>query len=628
MCGFSGFISSSSSADSSTRILQAMGNSIMHRGPNDCGIWFDLASGIGIAHQRLAVVDISDAGHQPMHSADERYVIAFNGEIYNHNELRQQLHTQNQAPKWHGRSDTETLLACFAAWGIKKTLQSMVGMFAFSLWDKKNRAITLARDRMGEKPLYYGWQKDTFLFGSELKSLKMHPTFQAGVSREALTLFFRHNYIPAPFCIYRGIEKLRPGHYVTVKQDDASSKAIEPQCYWEIDDAIEQGISNPFTGSDDEAVNLLEQQLSTSIGAQMLSDVPLGAFLSGGVDSSTIVALMQRQSDRPVRTFAIGFNDPGYNEAQYAWEVADFLGTDHTELYVDAADALAVIPELPGIYCEPFADSSQIPTFLVSQMAREHVTVALSGDAGDELFGGYNPYQFAPKIWGILCKFPQPLRSIVTDVLSSFPRPDKLRKLLEVLPANNREEFYRTLTSHWKNPEVLVRKGNEPLAQIYSSQEMSSIPDYAQWMMAMDMQTYMPDDILVKVDRAAMANSLETRVPMLDHHVVEFALRLPMHMKIRSGTGKWVLREVLYRHVPKALIERPKKGFSIPISSWLRGPLRDWAETLLDESRLQQEGYLHAEPIRRAWQQHLLGKADYSTKLWGVLMFQAWLQEQ
>lgn len=628
MCGIVGFYSPIMPSRQCTYATASkMAAAITHRGPDDSGTWHDGQTGIGLAHARLAIVDLSAAGHQPMQSACERYVIAFNGEIYNYLLLREQLQQQQLAPTWRGHSDTETLLACFEAWGIEQTLQATVGMFAIALWDKQLQVLTLARDRMGEKPLYWGWCGDTLLFGSELKALKAHPAFNADIDHNALALLLRYNYIPAQHCIYQGIEKLCAGYFVQIKRGQ-QRQDVAATPYWSLKSVVEAGLANPFNGSDTLAIDLLENQLSQSIGSQMLADVPLGAFLSGGVDSSTIVALMQRQSSQAVRTFAIGFNEPGYNEAQHAKEVANHLGTDHTEFYVSSADALALIPQLPQIYCEPFADSSQIPTFLVSKMAREHVTVALSGDAGDELFGGYNPYQFAPKIWGFLRRLPQPLRALAANVLVGLPMPDKARKLVEVLPAASREEFYCILMSHWKQSELLVIGTREPLAQMYSFRAMPKISDYAHWMMAMDAQTYLPDDILVKVDRAAMANSLETRVPMLDHRVVELAWRLPMHMKIRNGKGKWVLREVLYRHVPKALIDRPKKGFSIPMARWLRGPLRDWAEALLDESRLQQEGYLHPEPIRRVWQQHLQGRADHSTQLWGVLMFQAWLQEQ
>lgn len=629
MCGIAGSWFAKSDLNISHSSYINMANSIAHRGPDGLGVWSDEALKIVLLHVRLAVVDLSEAGHQPMHSASGRFVIAFNGEIYNHLLMRAQLEMSGQAPAWRGHSDTETLLACFSAWGIEKTLQASVGMFAFALWDCQDRVLTLARDRMGEKPLYWGWQGDVLLFGSELKALKAHPACKAEVDRDALALLLRYNYIPAPWSIYKGIEKLRPGHYVSISANDhRSALSAQSKPYWQMNQAVERGLADPFCGNETEAVDLLEQQLKTSIAGQMLADVPLGAFLSGGVDSSAIVALMQQQSERPVRTFTIGFNEPGYNEAEHAMAVARHLGTDHTELYVSSGDALAVIPRLAQIYCEPFADSSQIPTFLVSQMARRHVTVVLSGDAGDELFGGYNPYQFAPRIWKYLGKLPVSVRRIAARVFSGLPVPDKARKLIEVLPAASREEFYRLLVSHWKQPETLVIGATEPATLLSLPQSWPATENFAHWMMAMDSQTYMTDDILVKVDRAAMANSLETRVPMLDHRVVELAWRMPMNLKIRDGRGKWLLREVLYRHVPRALIDRPKKGFSIPLAAWLRGPLREWAEALLDEQRLHLEGYLHEASLRRVWLEHLQGRADHSTKLWSVLMFQAWLTEQ
>lgn len=627
MCGLSGFISPNSFTASATQLLQTMAAAITHRGPDDSGTWHDTQTGIGLAHTRLSIVDLSPAGHQPMNSACERYVIAFNGEIYNHLALRQELEANQLAPVWRGHSDTETLLACFAVWGIEKTLQATVGMFAIALWDKQQGVLTLARDRMGEKPLYWGWCGDTLLFGSELKALKAHPAFKADIDRNALALLLRHNYIPAPHCIYRGIEKLRAGYFVQIKQG-LQRKDVVPTPYWSLKTAVEAGLANPFSGNDTQAVNLLEQQLSASIGLQMLADVPLGAFLSGGVDSSTIVALMQQQSRRPVQTFAIGFDERGYNEAEYAKEVAAHLGTEHAELYVGAAEALAVIPKLPQIYCEPFADSSQIPTYLVSHMAKQQVTVALSGDGGDELFGGYNPYQFAPKVWRAISQLPLALRKLAVSVLSGLPLPDKLHKLLNVLPASDREGFYSALMSHWQQPEQVVIGAGQSTTAINTPAAWPQTDSFAHWMMAMDAQQYMADDILVKVDRAAMANSLETRVPLLDHRVVELAWQLPMHLKIREGKGKWVLREVLYRHVPRELIERPKKGFSIPLDQWLRGPLRDWAEALLAESRLQQEGYFMAKPVRELWNEHLGGKRDNALKLWSILMFQAWLEYQ
>lgn len=627
MCGFSGFFTLQADLDDSARLLRKMGDAIYHRGPDDNGEWFDENAGIGFSHRRLAIIDVSAAGHQPMASACGRYIIAFNGEIYNHLDLRARLINEGHRFGWVGHSDTETLLACFSAWGIESTLRAMVGMFAIALWDRETRVLTLARDRMGEKPLYWGWQDGVLLFGSELKCLKVHPAFNAQVSRNALALLMRYNYIPAPFSIYAGIAKLLPGHYLQFSTSQIS-RASEPTPFWEINVAVETGISNPFIGTEAQAIDALESELTQSIGRQMLADVPLGAFLSGGIDSSTIVALMQKQSKRPVKTFTIGFHESGYNEAEHALEVARHLGTEHTELYIQSSDALDVIPRMPEIYSEPFADSSQIPTYLVSHLARQHVTVALSGDGGDELFGGYNPYRFAPRMWSVFEHLPLPLRNAAASVMERFPISGKVQKLSEVMGAPDREEFYRRLLSHWQGPNQLILGALEPATSLNSKNSWPSVDNYQNWMMAMDAKTYMTDDILVKVDRAAMANSLETRVPMLDHQVVELAWRLPLNMKIRDGRGKWILREVLYRHVPRKMIERPKKGFSVPIGSWLRGPLRDWAETLLQEKRLEREGYFNCAMVRKAWSDHLAGKSNNATKLWGILVFQAWLEAQ
>ena len=627
MCGVSGFLLSSQFSNAALQSLQSKIAAIKHRGPDDSGTWFDEKQGIALGHTRLAIVDLSPAGHQPMASACDRYVIAFNGEIYNHLELRAQLESQGSAPAWRGHSDTETLLACFSAWGIEATLKATVGMFALALWDKQEKVLTLARDRFGEKPLYWGWNNGTLLFGSELKALKAFPEFDAQVDRNALALLLQYNYIPAPHSIYQGIEKLKAGHYVQIRQGQ-SRVDVKPLPFWSFKQVVEQGIQNPFSGSDQQAVDELQNRLITSIKDQMLADVPLGAFLSGGVDSSTVVALMQKQTTQPVKTFAIGFNEPGYNEAQYAKEVAQHLGTDHTELYVGSDDALALVPQLANIYCEPFADSSQLPTYLVSKMAKEHVTVSLSGDGGDELFGGYNPYQFAPNIWSKIKLLPLPLRKLACSVLAGLPLPDKLQKLLSVFPAKDQQSFYRLMMSHWITPTNIVKGSSVPSVLLNSPQDWPKTDSFEHWMMAMDAGQYMSDDILVKVDRAAMANSLETRVPLLDHRVFEFAWQLPQHMKIRNGVGKWALREVLYRHVPKSMIERPKKGFSIPLAQWLRGPLRDWAENLLSEKRLINEGYFNPKPIRKAWEQHITGKADNALKLWSILMFQAWLEVQ
>lgn len=625
MCGFSGLFTSHMSDNH--QILGAMASAIKHRGPDDFGIWQDTQSGIGFTHTRLSIVDLSPAGHQPMQSACDRYVITFNGEIYNHLALRQQLEVKNQAPAWRGHSDTETLLACFAVWGVEQTIRATVGMFALALWDKQQKVLTLARDRLGEKPLYWGWCNQILLFGSELKALKTHPVFTAKIDRNALALLLRHNYIPAPHSIYEGIRKLPAGHFVQIAQGQ-DLNTVAPEAYWSLDRVIESGLAQPFSGSDQDAVTALEGVISHSVAGQMLADVPLGAFLSGGVDSSTIVSLMRQQSSRTVRTFAIGFDEPGYNEAEYAQEVAAHLGTDHTELYVGVEEALAIIPKLPEIYCEPFADSSQIPTFLVSQLAKQQVTVALSGDGGDELFGGYNPYRFAPKIWDLVRRLPLSLRKLAVAVLRDSPLPDKLHKLLQVLPAADREDFYSILMSQWQQPEQAVIGASVTHTFSNGRARKPMVDSFEHWMMAIDASQYMTDDILVKVDRAAMANSLETRVPLLDHRVVEFAWQLPLSLKIRNGTGKWVLREVLYKHVPREMIERPKKGFSIPLAQWLRGPLRDWAEALLDEQRLQRESYFNPQPIRKLWQEHLAGKRDNALKLWSILMFQAWLEHQ
>jgi len=626
MCGIVGFFKEKQgfSADEVQSCLQKMTDAISHRGPDSAGRWYDINDQIALGHRRLAILDLSESGHQPMLSDDDRYVIAFNGEIYNHLEIRQEIENSTQNVIWKGHSDTETLLKAIQVFGWEETLQRLVGMFAIALWDQQQKELTLARDRMGEKPLYWGWSGGTLLFGSELKALKAYPEFNAEIDRDALALLLRYNYIPAPYSIYRDIEKLLPGHFVKIKIGQTREE-VSPISYWSLKETVEKGISAPFNGSDAEAIDLLEHTIKQSLVGQMAADVPLGAFLSGGVDSSTIVALMQAESKKPIKTFAIGFDEPGYNEAEYAKAVAEHLGTEHTEFYVTAKDALEVVPLLSSIFCEPFADSSQIPTYLVSKMAKQHVTVALSGDAGDELFGGYNTYQLLPKIWKIVSPLPTPVRKLASKLLSGLPMPEKLLKLVEVLPVNNRAEFYNLVISHWKNAEQLVIGAKKVPAALTDKSQWSNVESFEEWMMSIDAQQYMIDDILVKVDRAAMANSLEVRVPMLDHRVVELAWQLPIDMKIRDKSGKWVLREVLYNYVPKELIERPKKGFSIPLAQWLRGPLREWAEPLIAEKRLTEEGYFYPDKIIQAWEEHLQGKKDNSSKLWSILMFQSWL---
>ncbi|MFP5422558.1 MAG: asparagine synthase (glutamine-hydrolyzing) [Gammaproteobacteria bacterium] len=650
MCGFTGYLGHGSwgVSEEAHKTLERMANAIITRGPDDFGIWQDELVGIGLAHRRLSIVDLSSAGHQPMFSASGRYVIAFNGEIYNHLDIRAELERSIAATSWRGHSDTETLLAGFDAWGIQRTLEQAIGMFAFAVWDRQSNTLSLARDRLGEKPLYYGWMNGVFLFGSELKALRAHPLWKGEIDRGALSLYLRHNYIPAPYSIYKGIYKLRPGCLLTV-----SIKKSEPDIvtYWSGAKAAVDGVANIFTGSTSQAVNDLEVLLKDAVRQQMMADVPLGAFLSGGVDSSTVVALMQAQSSRPVQTFTIGFNEEGYNEAVHAKAVAKHLGTDHTELYVTAEQALAVIPRLPSLYDEPFSDSSQIPTFLVSQLARQHVTVALSGDAGDELFCGYNRYQMTENLWRKLAAVPRPMRKLAAMALTSVaPQSwdrlaahlatvvpstarfanvgDKLHKGAGVLSCQSVDSLYLNLVSHWHDPASIVIDGHEPPTLLNGDVPVLGGLDDVQRMMALDMLTYLPDDILTKVDRAAMGVSLETRVPFLDHRVTEFAWSLPQSMKLRDGQAKWALRQVLYRYVPKELIERPKMGFGVPIDSWLRGPLREWAEALLDEGRLRQEGFFNPVPIREKWSEHLSGRRNWQYHLWDILMFQAWLAEQ
>jgi asparagine synthase (glutamine-hydrolysing) len=661
MCGFVGFWgdSKNSPPNRADGILRGMADAIANRGPDDSGYWNDASQSIGLGHRRLAIVDLSAAGHQPMVSPTDRYVIAFNGEIYNHMALRQELECQrtslnaySNAIAWRGHSDTETLLAGFDTWGIEQTVKKCIGMFAFAVWDKHSHTLTLGRDRLGEKPVYYGWQEHNgrrvFLFGSVLKALKQHPSFSAPIDRDALCLLMRHNYIPAPYSIYQDINKLEAGCLLTVSGNQTTPEITR---YWSASQVAELGIAGGFSGTSEQAVNELEMLLKDSVKQQMMADVPLGALLSGGVDSSAVVALMQAQSSRPVNTFTIGFNEEGYNEAVHAKAVAQHLGTDHHELYVTPEQAMEVIPKLPDIYCEPFSDSSQIPTFLVSQLARKHVTVALSGDAGDELFCGYNRYVLADKLWGRLSSAPlaarriaargirllsperwnalaSPLRAVLPRSLHQANLGSKLHKAASVLTSSDADQLYLGLVSHWNDPSRIVIRGTEPPTLLTGHAPKLNGLDDIERMMALDTLTYLPDDILVKVDRAAMGVSLEGRVPFLDHRVVEFAWKLPQSMKLRDGVSKWVLREVLYRHVPRALIERPKMGFGVPIGDWLRGPLRDWAEELLDETRLQREGYFHAAPVRQKWTEHLDGKGNWQYHLWTILMFQAWLEAQ
>lgn len=642
MCGIAGFIGSRDTWRDAGQSVQRMCDAIAHRGPDDSGMWLDEQSCIAFGHRRLSIVDLSKHGHQPMMSADGRFVISFNGEIYNHLALRAVLNLES----WRGHSDTETIVEYIARHGLSRALNDMVGMFSLALWDRASRTLSLARDRMGEKPLYYGvLPSGEFVFGSELHALRAHPRWKGDIDRDALTLYLRHNCVPAPWSIYRGIFKLRPG---CILVRDARGELREAN-YWNVRQiALGEATSRLRPRSDSTAIDGLEKVLEVSVAGQMLADVPLGAFLSGGVDSSLVVALMARQSTNRIKTFSIGFSEPGYDEAVFAKAVAKHIGTDHTELYVTAADALNIVPRLPQIYDEPFADSSQIPTFMVAQLARKSVSVALSGDGGDELFAGYSRYLITSNIWGKLQRIPLPLRKRLASVLLSvspdrwssllgavsavlpsglrFPAPgDKLHKFADTaLTAASVSALYLSLVSHWQVPEKVVLGGKEPPNLIQNGEVFVPSLNDVEGMSLCDQMTYLPDDILVKVDRASMAVSLETRVPLLDHRVVEYAWTLPLSQKIRGGKSKWALRQVLYRHVPANLIERPKQGFAVPLDSWLRGPLREWAESLLSSHRLKTEGFFNASLIHEKWSEHLSGQRNWQYPLWDVLMFQAW----
>jgi asparagine synthase (glutamine-hydrolysing) len=650
MCGITGFVDlarQTSSAQLKTTASR-MAITLYHRGPDDSGTWVDEQAGVALSFRRLSIIDLSPAGHQPMESVCGRYVVVFNGEIYNFKTLRHELEAVGQA--FRGHSDTEVMLAAISHWGIQAALERFNGMFAFAVWDRHAQRLYLARDRLGEKPLYYGRMGNTFLFGSELSALRAHPAFQAEVDRDALALFLRHNCVPAPYSIYRRVHKLPPATLLALDTRE-SAPAPNLESYWSAKDVAERGSGAPFSGPADEAIDRLDRLLRDAVKLRMEADVPLGVFLSGGIDSSAVVALMQAQSERAVKTFSIGFADPAYNEAEHARAVAQHLGTDHTELYVTPSDMLAVIPRLPEIYDEPFADSSQIPTFLVSALARRHVTVSLSGDGGDELFGGYNRYVWGRNLWQRVGWMPRPLAGVAANALTAVSPDnwdamfrtldpvlpaaarqrnpgDKLHKLAEILAVDSPETMYLGLASHWKDPGSVVLRASEPPTALTARNRWARLDDFTLRMMYLDTVTYLPDDILVKVDRASMAVSLEVRVPLLDPRVVEFAWQVPLAMKVRNGTGKWLLRQVLYRYVPSTLIERPKMGFGGPLESWLRGPLRDWGEALLAEPRLREDGFFEPVPIRQKWQEHQEGKRNWQYHLWDVLMFQAWLEHQ
>jgi asparagine synthase (glutamine-hydrolysing) len=646
MCGIAGYVGSAGAARPDGAIAGAMADLIRHRGPDDDGTWADPEAGVALAQRRLAIIDLSAAGHQPMVSACGRYVIVVNGEIYNYPAIRATLEAE-PGQRWRGHSDIEVLLAAIVRWGLKAALEQCVGMFALALWDRQRRSLALARDRLGEKPLYYGRIGKSFAFASDLAAFRAHPAWDPRIDRNAVALLMRHSCVPAPYSIYQGILKLRPGTILTL-EGDAGEPRLEP--YWSAREAAERGRARPFGGSRDDAVDALEALLRQAVAGQMIADVPVGAFLSGGIDSSTIVALMQ-SSGRQARTFTIGFERPDYDEAGHARVVARHLGTDHTELTLTEREAMEVVPGLAGIYAEPFSDASQIPTCLVARLARRSVTVALSGDGGDELFSGYTRYALADTFWRRLGRVPAPLRRaaagllrlpspaaydrLAQPLLSLLPdrrRParlgEQLHKAAELLPLGTMDEVYRRLGSHWVDPAALVPGSTEPPTMLTGLEPLPALGDSVERMMYLDLTSYLPDDILVKVDRAAMAVGLETRVPLLDHRVVELALSLPLSIRRADGSAKWPLRQLLHRHVPPALVDRRKRGFAAPIDAWLRGPLRDWAEELLAERRLAAEGFFAPAPIRLAWREHLVGRSNNQYPLWDVLMFQAWHAER
>jgi asparagine synthase (glutamine-hydrolysing) len=638
MCGIAGLLTTDSAVSQQQfhDIAGAMNSSLRHRGPDDDGIWVDAEARIALAHRRLSIVDLSPAGHQPMVSADGRFVITYNGEVYNYNEMRPELAARGV--QFRGHSDTEVMLEAFSAYGVAATVKRLIGMFAFGVWDRRERTLTLVRDRLGIKPVYWAKFGGLFLFGSELKALRAHPGWTPRINRPAVAAYLRHNYVPAPHTIYEGVHKLEPGTILTLPWNGQP----RTERFWDARAVARAGLANPLRASDRELTDQLEDLLKDAVRRRMVADVPVGAFLSGGIDSSTVVALMQAANAGKVRTYTIGFESGGYDEARHASAVAAHLRTEHTELTVTAGEALDVIPRLPEFYDEPFSDSSQIPTYLVSAMTRRHVTVALSGDGGDELFAGYNRYQLTSSAWRSLSILPRAVRhgmaAALTGVsaerwsrlLSFVPEKmlpaqigDKLHKLASVLNCASSDEVYRRLVSHWE-PSQLMAGTTEPKGALWDRSVAIEIPGMLERMQFLDLVTYLPDDILTKVDRASMAVGLEARVPLLDHRVVELSWRLPSTAKIRNGSSKWLLRQVLDRHVPRELIDRPKMGFGIPLGEWLRGPLRDWAENLLSERRLREAGLLDVATVRRHWDEHLQGHRNWQYLLWDVLMLEAW----
>lgn len=649
MCGITGILSRRPlRREEMLALVVPMRDSLRHRGPNDSGEWIDETAGLAFGHTRLSVLDLSEHGHQPMVSDRGRYVLNYNGEIYNFAALRRELELCGY--RFAGTSDTEVLANAIEAWGVPETLSRCNGMFAMAVWDRELRTLSLARDRFGEKPLYYGWTGSSFLFGSELKALRRHPGFAGEIDRGSMALFLRRNCVPAPYSIYRGVLKLPPGSLVTIRGTTSPGHLPEPVPYWSLLDVAERGAREPLGGPAESVLDELDVVLREAVSMRMHADVPLGAFLSGGIDSSLVVALMQDQHNAKVRTFTIAFEDAAYSEAPDAARVASHLGSDHLEMKVTHQDALEVVPSMPEVFDEPFSDSSQVPSLLLSKLTREHVTVALSGDGGDELFGGYNRYVWAAGFWGKAQHVPQAARRVAGEVLGSVPPrvwdaafdkagrllPERLRvrmpglkvqKAASVLPSSDLRDAYRRLTSHFDHPDQVVIGASEPETIIDKPGSWPASGDEILQMMYLDAIAYLPDDILTKVDRSSMSVSLEARAPYLDPNVAELAWKLPLNLRVHDDKGKWALRRLLHRYVPPELVERPKMGFGPPIGSWLRGPLRGWAEELLDERRIRGEGFLDPAPIRRLWSEHVSGRRDRQYELWDVLMLQVWLEK-
>ena len=658
MCGITGIFCISEKKEIENSIYK-MSSVLSHRGPDDSGIWINKHDGIAFGHQRLSILDLTSAGRQPMNSPCGRFNVIFNGEIYNHLDIRKTLEIDNNNYIFQGHSDTETLVAAFSKWGVVKTLDKLTGMFAIAVWDSKEKKLILIRDRLGEKPLYYGWSNNAFLFGSELKSLRKFGGFDNKIDRNVLSLYMQYMCVPNPYSIYENVYKLEPGCFLEVNLNGINSapeacpfapfksRGVSIKKWYSLSDVAKNGQKKLIT-DEVEAIELLEQKLLDSVQSQLVSDVPLGAFLSGGIDSSIIVALMQKISLNPVKTFTIGFEESSFNEAVYAKDVARHLGTDHHELYITANDAMSAIPSLPTLYDEPFADSSQIPTYLVSKLARQNVTVSISGDAGDELFGGYNRYLWGSRIWNKVKWIPPSFRGVIGSAIQKIPvsswdkvgyslpnkhkvssMGDKAYRMANRLKTvKSLDDMYHSLVAEgYKEDSLVINDGLLLKTKLDNRNIVSDIEESEQRMMLWDSLTYMPDDILTKVDRAAMGVGLETRIPFLDHRVVELAWKLPLEMKIKNGEGKWPVRQVLYKYVPKELIERPKAGFAVPVGQWLRGPLREWAIELLNTERIQREGYFNPELVQKLWQQHLSEQYDWPPRLWAILMFQAWIED-